>query len=547
VNEEIIVCPHCKREIPLSQAITHQVREQIRKETDQELQQQRGAIAEAEKSLREREKALQFSEKEMEQTLNRRLEGEREKLERDLKERFEGQFNSQFRDLANTVKEAQEKLKQAEDNEIDLRRHNRALEEKSKTVDVEIQRKVDEERKKMEAKFNDDANEMQKSISERIAKVDQKEKELTEAKKTAEAEFEKRLETEALHLEEQARVKAEASYGIELVDMRAQIQEKDQQLQKAQEAELRARKERRELEEAKKSFELEMNRKLDQERQQIRTEATKTLTEEFKLKELDKEKLVSDLKTQIEDLRRKVDQGSQESQGEVLEMELEDILKAAFHQDQIDPVPRGRKGADILHRVHNNRGQVCGTIIWESKRTKAWSDSWVQKLRDDQRESKAEIAAILTTTLPDAILNFGYYRNIWVTNRSSLIGLATALRTNLIQLAEASSAALGMNEKMEVIYRYLSGPAFRQRVEGIVEAFASMKQDLDSERRSITRMWAKREKEIERVITNTVSMYGDMQGIIGASLPKIKSLELKTSSSRPALAGHSAKDDESNR
>jgi hypothetical protein len=210
-----------------------------------------------------------------------------------------------------------------------------------------------------------------------------------------------------------------------------------------------------------------------------------------------------------------------------MEIELENVLVANFPLDQIEPVPRGKRGADILQRIHNEAAQSCGTIIWESKRTKNWNEAWVEKLRDDQREAKAEIAAILTATLPEEIQNFGYYNGVWVTNYACLVGLATALRISLLQVAENNIAASGKTQKMEVLYNYFSGPMFRQKIEGMVEPFKTMKEDLDAEKRAMGRIWAKRERQIERVINNAVSMYGDVQGIIGASLPEIESMDLK--------------------
>ena len=249
-------------------------------------------------------------------------------------------------------------------------------------------------------------------------------------------------------------------------------------------------------------------------------------SEEHRLKDMEKEKKISDMLKTIEELKRKGEQGSMQTQGEVLELDLEALLRSRFPTDEIEPVPKGIRGADILQRVHNRSGQLCGTIIWESKRTKAWSDGWIAKLKDDQREVKAEIAVIVSETLPSGVKAFTQMEGVWVADFTLAASLAEVLRSGLTQLALAKLSAVGRGEKMDVIYNYLSGPHFRQRVEGIVEAFKSMKEDLDQEKRAITRTWAKREKQIERVINNTAGMYGDIQGIIGASLPEIKILEL---------------------
>ncbi len=234
------------------------------------------------------------------------------------------------------------------------------------------------------------------------------------------------------------------------------------------------------------------------------------------------------MKKQIDELKRKSEQESQQTQGEVLELDLENILKKSFTHDNIEPVPKGIKGADVLHKVHSPSGQFCGTIVWETKRTKAWSDKWIAKIKEDQRRVKGEIAVILTTVLPKDVRSFAHINGIWVTDYSSMVELATAIRMGLIEVAKTKQAAVGKKEKMEVVYNYLSGSDFKQKVEAIVEAFKAMKEDLEKEKKAFSKSWAKREKQLELVITNTAGMYGDIHRIIGTSLPEIKLLEIES-------------------
>jgi hypothetical protein len=181
-------------------------------------------------------------------------------------------------------------------------------------------------------------------------------------------------------------------------------------------------------------------------------------------------------------------------------------------------------GADLIHRVHNNNGQCCGTVVWESKRTRGWNDGWVQKLKDDLRSVRGDLAVIVSEVLPKEIDNFGQVRGVWVTSRCCATSLAVALRCLLIEVSMTKDAVMGKNDKMEILYRYLSGSEFRQRVEAIVEAFVEMQEDLQEERRVAERRWSKREKQIQRVITNTSGTYGDLQGLIGSSLQNIPRL-----------------------
>lgn len=234
------------------------------------------------------------------------------------------------------------------------------------------------------------------------------------------------------------------------------------------------------------------------------------------------------MQKQIEELKRKAEQGSQQLQGEVQELELEALLSAKFPRDTIQPVPKGEHGGDVLHIVFGPSGQPCGTILWESKRTKNWSDGWLTKLRGDQRSSKAEVAVIVSQTLPKGMETFGLIDQVWITDPRSVVPVAVALRQMLVEVASARQASEGQQTKTEMIYQYLTGPRFRQRVQAIVEAFSSMQEDLAKEKKAITKQWAKREEQIDRVMQATVGMYGDLQGIAGKTLQEIEGLSFKT-------------------
>jgi hypothetical protein len=242
---------------------------------------------------------------------------------------------------------------------------------------------------------------------------------------------------------------------------------------------------------------------------------------------LEKEQTITSMQHQIEELKRRAEQGSQQLQGEVQELELESILRAKFPLDILEPVPKGEYGGDLLHKIINSQGQPCGTILWESKRTKNWSDGWLSKLRDDQRAAKAEIALIITKTLPKGIEAFDLIEGVWVVEPRCAIPIAIALRHSLIEIVATRQISEGQQTKMELVYQYLTSSRFRHRVQAIVEKFSDMHEDLDRERKSMTRLWAKREEQIRGVIEATAGMYGDLQGIAGKSLQEIEGLNVK--------------------
>ena len=340
-----------------------------------------------------------------------------------------------------------------------------------------------------------------------------------------EAELRRHFSQQKAKLEEAAKKKAESALSMEMRDLRSQLREQEAKLQESQKAELSLRKRERELEAAMKSMELEVARKVDAERGKIAEEVSKRITEENRMRELEKEKQINDLRRQIDDLKRKAEQGSQQLQGEVQELDLEAVLKEQFPYDTIRPVPKGVGGADVIQEVISSTGNSCGAIVWESKRTKGWSSGWIPKLKDDQRAVGADVAVLVTEVLPKGVRGFALQDGIWVADYPSVPGLATALREGLIHVARIKRATEGKDEKMEILFRYLTGPQFRQRVEAIVGAFRDMQEELSDEKRTTMKRWAKREKQIERVVFNTAGMYGDLQGLIGSSLQDIPALE----------------------
>jgi hypothetical protein len=339
-------------------------------------------------------------------------------------------------------------------------------------------------------------------------------------------QYENKIEKAKKSIEEKAKKEVQESLNIKISDLNEQLEEKTKNLKEAQKQEIELRKRQRELVEKEEKLELELSRKIDAERQKIIQKTSKEFEETHRLKDAEKDKQLDDMKRQIDELKRKAEQGSQQMQGEVLELELEESLKEEFPFDVIEPVAKGVKGGDIIQTVKTQSGRICGKILWETKRTKNWSESWIQKLKDDQRDAKADLAILASESLPKGLQHFRLISGVWVTDILSAVSLALALRVVLIQVARERVTQVGKKEKMELAYNYLTGQEFRNRVEAIVESFTAMKMDLEAERRAMLKIWAKREKQMERVISNAAGMHGDLQEIAGSSLPAIKMLEL---------------------
>src|SRR5262249_55915786 len=265
--------------------------------------------------------------------------------------------------------------------------------------------------------------------------IGRRERELEASRRSIDQEVSNRLDQARDRIHVEAMSKAKDAVAQEMLDLEGQLAKAKNKVAEAQQAELQLRQERRQLEEQKEELELIVARTLDQERATIREEAKLQADEEHRLKEAEKDKLVSDLRRQIDELKRKSEQGVPQVQGEIMELELEDVLLRYFPMDSIEPVPNGTHGGDVLHHVHDSAGEDCGTILWESKRTKAWNDMWLPKLRDDQRAARAQLAVLTTVEMPKGLSTFGSIDGVWVTNRGCLVGLAAALRGGLLEVA----------------------------------------------------------------------------------------------------------------
>ena len=339
------------------------------------------------------------------------------------------------------------------------------------------------------------------------------------------------IEREAIVAEESRKAKLLAAADLDqknrqLLDLQDVLREREGKLAEAQKAQADLIRKERELDDAKREMDLTIEKRVQTSLGDVRQKAKMEAEEGLKLRVAEKEEQISSMQRQIEDLKRKAEQGSQQLQGEALELELEKTLRGRFPRDLIEPVPKGEFGGDVLHRVLGPFDQTCGTILWELKRTKNWSDGWLAKIREDQRRAKADFALIISNALPKDVTAFDLIDGVWVAEPRCALPVAIALRQSLLELAAARHAREGQETKMELVYDYLTGPRFRHRVEAIIEKFNDMQADLDRERKWMTKQWAKREAQIRVVVDATAGMYGDVQGIAGQALEEIDALSV---------------------
>ena len=337
------------------------------------------------------------------------------------------------------------------------------------------------------------------------------------------ADFEK----ERAKLKQAGAREAAEQLSVQMKDLQSQIEAQKARVKAAEDNELALRQQKRELEQAKEAMQLEVERKLETERAKIAEAARSQAEENEKLKLLDKENKIKQLTEQIGILQKKAAQGSMQAQGETLELELERELKAAFIHDEIIEVKKGERGADVRQSIRTNTGGSCGEILWEAKRAAAWSAKWVAKIKDDQRQVKADLAVIVTTCPPEGLRGFGMHEGIWVCEPAYAVALGAALRQGIVSTAATRVQQANRADNMSMLYDYLCGVEFRQHIEALVETFVAAKKQIESERKAFHKAWAERDAQLTKAVTHTALIYGGIQGFAGReALPEIESLAL---------------------
>lgn len=375
-----------------------------------------------------------------------------------------------------------------------------------------------EQKKELEVAMAKEAE--RKATKQFAGQIAQLQEQLTDTKKA-----EKDARALIVKAQTEAKAKAQQEFADERKSLAEELVAKEIKLKEFRDQELELRKQKKALEEQQANLQLELQRKLDEERARITEQITRRESERHALVEAEYRKKIEDAQCANDDLRRKLDQGSQQLQGEVLELELEHTLTDAFIHDLIEEVKKGQRGADVLQTVRTPMGQVCGKIIWETKRAENWSDKWLQKLKDDQQAAGADIAVLVTTVFPKGATEaFARIGDVWVVSPHVMRPVAETLRVTLLEMHHLKLVNSGRSEKMEQLYNYLSSAQFAQKVRTMLEGFESMRSDLESQKRAMQKIWIKRQTQIERVTGSMVTVVGELQAIAHEQLPQLDSM-----------------------
>ena len=382
------------------------------------------------------------------------------------------------------------------------------------------------EKKKLEAEIEA----KRKEYKTHLDSLKVKEEEFKEQKEKFEEEIKKatqiQLKAERVKLQEELRKEILDEQGESIALLQKQLEEKSNQVKELNVAKAQIGQLQREKEEMESAImakaELALNEKLKLEKEKIQ----KATDEQNELKLRQKDEQLRQLQEQLQIAQRKAEQGSMQLQGEVQELAIEEWLKEKYPFDTIDEVKKGARGADCMQIVHTRESQNCGKIYYESKRTKDFQKSWIEKFKADMREKGADIGVLVTDVMPSDMQRMGLYEGIWICSFEEFKGLSAVLREQIIKIHHAMKSQENKTDKMSLLYGFLTSNEFKMQIEAIVEAFTTMQSDLDSEKRSMQRIWKQREKQIEKVLDNTINMYGSIRGIAGNAIGNIKALEL---------------------
>lgn len=476
MTDSTITCPHCHRPFELTKVMSEGIEASLRAELDAETARRNAEIDARQKKVEAQASAAARAKLEIDQVIADKLAAERAQVEERAMKAARERASLDVKALEDRLEESSKRLTAAHEREAELAAREHGLEDRQRSLDRTVEEKLRSERASLQAKAREEAEEQSK---------------------------------------------------LRMSEISQELERKKAQLVEAERAEMELRRSKAALEDEKRRFDLDKQRAIDEAKSSLLERARSDAEQEFRLKVMEKEKVIEGMKTTIDDLRRKSQQGSQQLQGEVLELDFEASLRAAFPRDTIEPVAKGVYGADVLQRVIGTQLVPVGQILWETKRTKAWSDAWLEKLRADKQEAEAELCAIVSEALPKGINGFGLIDGVWVCSPALAIALANSLRFALIEVSGVRLASEGRQTKVELVYEYLVGNEFRHRVESSVRAVRDMVEDLDTERRAIQKAWKKREKQIRIVSDNIAGMYGDMQGIAGKGLPEIEGMGFK--------------------
>ena len=481
-TDNTVKCPQCGTEINVNDLLSHQIQDRIEKENEQKIQSLQSEFEQKQKSLDEEKKTL-------------------------LKEKA---------DIDAAITQQVQQLIATERAEI-----SKALKAQYEIENVESMKLMKAE---LDAK-TEQVKELNKSKAE-IEKLKREKDELRDAiALEKEKEYNKKLEAEKAALQETLTQQLESNYSDQLKVLKDELDAKSEQVRELNKSKAEIEKLKREKEELKDSITLEKEKELTDKLEIEKAKIRQHVEESNEMKFREMEKKLEDQKKLAEEMKRKADQGSMQLQGEVQELAIEEVLNSMFPFDEVKDVPKGVKGADVVHTVYNKLGSECGVILYESKRTKAFNHEWIIKLKSDAVLVKANMCILVSEVLPDNVDKVGLVDGVWVCTYQNFKSLVLVIRENVIKISEAYASQINTGEKMQMLYNYLTSNEFLLQIGAIVDGFSALQNSYIQERNAMERIWKQREKQLAKVLLNTNSFIGSVKGIAGIAVQSVKAIE----------------------
>ncbi len=521
----VVTCPVCRAEVDVGAAIQQVVEEQAGAQV---------AVRQAE--LKRQEADLAKGQAALEEQVRQLVDGERAKISEKAQAAAREELSAKLEASEAEAAETRNKLKAAQVRELELHAQRRALDDQTAELRLTFTRQLEADRTALRETFQVEAEQQQQAaLSAQQAELTalrraaqatkakelsllKKAEELAQAERSMDDRVHRRVQADRAKLSEQAQATAREDFAALLAAKEREAADSRAKLQAAQARELEFQAQKRKLEDDEAALDLTIEQRIGEERERIRLFATTKAKEQMDLTLREKELLMQGMRDQMETMRRKLDQGSQQAQGEAQELLLEELLRQAFPADSLKAVAKGVEGADVLHVVRDAQGRECGTILWESKRTKTWADAWVPKLHGDRAKENATIAALATQAMPKGITNIGQVDGAWVCAFSHAVPMAMLLRQGLLDTAMARKSMENQQDKMTLLYRYLNGSEFQGRVSAVVYAGNQLLNNLFDERKAMVKLWAERERLLWLAMGGMQSLQSDLQAIAGTEI-----------------------------
>lgn len=387
----------------------------------------------------------------------------------------------------------------------------------------QIKAKILQENLEIKQKFEAEMEQKQNAYEQALKELNAQKASIEERIISATKES---LKQERAKLQETMRQEVTQEYSAAIENLQKELNIKSEQVKELNASKVEIDRLRREKDEIESRIKAQEQERLSKEMTLFKEKFQKEVEDKNAMRFREKEQQLESLKTQIEEMKRKAELTSQQLQGEVQELAIEEYLKAHFALDEIVEIKKGASGADCLQIVHTREIPNCGQIYYESKRTKAFSKEWIEKLKNDMRQKGVEVGVIVTETMPVGMERMGLLDGVWVCSFEEFKALCAILREGVISVQRARKSQENKHDKMHLLYHYLTSAEFKMQIEAIVEGFTQMQSDLDAEKRAMQRLWKQREKQLQKVLANSIDLYGAIQGIAGSAIGNIKQLEL---------------------